>query len=416
MDSRHDKKILQEKPAIELSFYGCAFEGHVEQGYCLECLKCSHQLIGDTYERQVLGLIIICPVCRSVNATPERSRGEPVSSLAVVIKVGNYNFNNPVTTDRPVMIVSERTMQDYQKEVNFKQTEKDMNNVSETELNAHYLKNVAIKAIKLMDGHLYRQRLATHVKSAASKTPKSRSHRLIELIEYAQKLEKQLAKSGGVTSVIINGNLISELMSIVNMFERWQLHPASNALHRALSNSDDVQHSLMQMIVASYLADEGNGVSLVFKKAASKRIPDITVRPTLLETLQVEIKTPTKLHGPIEALTVSDATGIVKKALRAASTKRGQLDPAHAGILAICGFHLKQDIVDLLKKAVADTLHRQAKQKSHLAAVIICALTYEHTRIVGNKGSIINQSFRPITIFEIVRHPGYRGSLKLEIG
>lgn len=421
-----EEKLAQEEPIIHLAFKGLAFIGNAKPGYNLDCKGCGHGLVRGAYEQQILGLKIECPVCEVLNPTQKRKKGESIPTRVVVLKSSGSTKGGPMPAEaaavsglvkplkKPVILhaissVGEPELRNYQREVGVGSSAPQSE-----ELTADYLKSIATKAINLMGENLYKRNLSTYRKSASSKTPKPTTHRLVGLIQYVLSSSKRLDKSGRVEPVEIDGNLLSEIVTVVNMFERWRNHPACEDLRKSLANSNDVQHSLMQMLVASYLADQGQGVSLVFKKDEGKRIPDITVKPTFMEVLQVEIKTPVKLHGPIDTLKQSEATQVIEKALTAASAKRGQIDPKHTGIVAICGFHLGQDTLDILEKTATDILQRQSKRKIHLIAVMICALSYRSTETIGVNQEVAKKSFSPVIKVKTVRHRGYKGGLTLK--
>lgn len=417
-----EEKSSQEEP-IRLTFKGYAFIGDDKPGYHLDCIRCGHGLVKGAQDRQILGLKIECPVCRMLNSTQKRERGEPIPTRVVVIKSSEYKERSSINAeaayvdpskplDKPVIlhdsiVVSEQTLREYQGEVGVGSIIQQPK-----ELTADYLTVIAKKAINLMGKSQYKKNFASSHKLSSSKIPKFTVHRLVELIQFALHSAEQLRKGAG-NMVIINGDLLSELILVVNMFERWKGHPAWGELRKSLANSNDVQHSLMQMIVASYLADNGNGVSLVFKRIEGKKIPDIEVKSTFVENLQLEVKTPVKLHGPINVLTQNEVTRIIEKALEAASTKGGQLDPQNSGIVAICGSHLRQDVIDLLENITNDILQRQVNRKSHLAAVLICVLSYHNIKLVGNNHQIVSQSFIPTMTAKVVKHPGYKRNLMI---
>lgn len=400
-----------DKPKISLSYLGPAFKGKIGSGYDMFCKICGQVLIKDAYPRQILGLIIVCPGCRSLNYTDERGAGEPISSRAVVIKEGTYNFSNPVDgVEKPELLVSERSLIDYQKEVGTGWVSGRISKFFSTE----YFEDQVIKAIALIGRENYEKHLQSYERSRNSKTPSSDNHRIVEVVEYARGVAQRMDMAGDKDPVNIDGDIIAELVMMNSLFERWQNHPAILEMKQALVNPGNFLHTIMQIAIASYLADQGNGVSLSIKEVVGKRMPDILVRPTLLENLNVEVKTPKRLRNSLIGLNISEAEKIIERYVdEAASTKNGQLDPDHSGILAICGSHLTGEVMNALKVGSEHILIRQSHRKPHLAAITIGNLTYVHNKVVNPQGVITSQSFAPAMKTEIIKHPGYKGSLTL---
>src|SRR5262249_39818422 len=197
--------------------------------------------------------------------------------------------------------------------------------------------------------------------------PASR-HRLIELIENAVATAADLDQGGQ----FVNGDYLSELYMCVSLFTRWRNHPAYPHLLKTLADGQEVQHTIMLLAVASYLADAGNGVGIVFRQS-NRRMPDLWLTPRLTERLNLEVKTPTELRGPRNTtITGNDAEKLISRLLKkAASGESGQLDQRHSGTLAIGGFHLDSRSFDILVRAATRVLASQSSQKQHLAALLI---------------------------------------------
>jgi hypothetical protein len=338
-----------DESAILVAFDGPAFVGDAtDLSYDLNCLKCGSILIKKVHNRQILGLVIEC-TCGQQNKTQDRFPGEPISSRCVLINFGKYLISSSISVEeRPVQTVGESAMAAYRREVGYRQNE-DANEPMSL-LDAGFLRERADQAVTLMGKETYKRKLSALRKSAQSRTPMNKVNRLVELIEYARETAVRLQKAGSDLPVSIDGDRISELISITAMFRRWEKHPALSDLRKTLADSDNVYHSMMQLIVASYLVDNNNGVSLVFENVEGKRIADIYVRPTFVEDLYVEVKTPVALHGPLNApLSLRDADNLIEKYLSAVSTKRGQVDENDSAILAICGLHLSAKAIKHLR-------------------------------------------------------------------
>ena len=254
-----------------------------------------------------------------------------------------------------------------------------------------------------------------HLKAAdergqSSPTPPASRHRLIELIDNAAATAADLDQGGR----IVNGDLLSELYTRVSLFTRWRHHPAYTHLLKTLADGPEVQHTIMVLAVASYLADAGNGVGIVFRQD-NQRIPDLWVTPSVTERLNLEVKTPTELRGPrTTTITSDDAEKLISRQLKkAASSGSGQLDQHYSGILAIGGFHLGPRSFDILVHAATRVLASQSSRKKHLAAVLIIELSYGVITVIDPIAGPGHAIFQPSLRAELIRHPGYRGSLDI---
>jgi hypothetical protein len=249
----------------------------------------------------------------------------------------------------------------------------------------------------------------------SSPTPPHSRHRLIELIDWAERSAVQLEQQGQVEKVSLDGNLLAELSTTISLLQRWRNHPAWSNLAATLASSTEGQHTVMLLGLASYLADNGNGVGIVIGSARG-RIPDIWIEPTLLERLEVEVKTPQALRGPrAQPLTIDEAIKIVESQLdKAASTKRGQLNTDHSGIVAIGGYHLGTGSLETLEKACKKVLARQSHRKKHVAALAVSEISYNSTNVIDRMGKQVFGQFTPTLQVRVARHPGYAGSLHIE--
>jgi hypothetical protein len=120
------------------------------------------------------------------------------------------------------------------------------------------------------------------------------------------------------------------------------------------------------------------------------------------------------LRGPVSPPAQAELMRIVESQIdKAASTKRGQLDPNESGILAIGAFHLRPAFIDDLEAAVATVLSKQRSRKPHLLSVVVGVIGYHGTTTVDENDRVTMKDFQPHVIFRVVKHPGYKGPLTL---
>lgn len=376
-----------------------------------QCGKCGALLLERLYERQVLDILVRCYNCGGVGAMPSREPGEPLAGRPVVLSAGKSRLTSQVRIDSNyVLLVGPQALAGYRHETGANQASSEgLYPQSLTEISANGLRSLTSDAAALL-GERFSHLKAADARGQSSPTPPANRHRLIELIDQVETAAVKLDGGGGV----VDGNALSELSTCVALFQRWQYHPAYPHLLKTLADGLEVQHTIMVLGAASYLADAGNPVGIVFRPS-SGRIPDLWVTPNLIERLNLEVKTPRELRGPrAKALTGAAAeellTGLLKKA---ASTGSGQLDQRHSGVLAIGGFHLGSSF-DVAVSAGTRVLAAQASRKPHLAALLLMNVTYQTTQVVDAAGNSAGPTtFQPILQTELVRHPGYRGSLEI---
>jgi hypothetical protein len=388
-----------------------AFRGVADTGIDWLCPSCGTVLIrGAVHEHQFLDLRFRCYSCQAVGGSPARPPGRPLAGLPLLVPAGNYLLGSSVdTTARPVMCVGQQALDGYEVETGRGQP------AVPVEISAQGLRDAADYAAELLGEH-YDALLEADERGRSSPTPPARRHRLIELIRYARGATTLLDQQRFRARIDLDGNMLSELVTVVSLFRRWSEHPMWAKLVATLTHETEVQHSLMVLAVASYLVDAGNGVGIV-GAASAGRIADLWAEPSLLERLDVEVKTPQDLRGPRESpLQLDEAVRVVERQVKkAASTRHGQLKPDGSGILALGAYHLGEGATDLLKAAAESVLRRQTGRKEHLAGIIVAELSYQTETVVDASGQVIS-TFGPTLENRLVRHPGYRGDLELHEG
>ena len=375
------------------------------------CYRCGSLLLQGMHEREILDLLVICYTCGATSATPQREAGEPLAGRPVLLPPGRYRLSSQVsTTNQPVMLVGIQALNGYLKETGLEQlSEAGHYALGHSKLSADFLQTLASDAAALL-GERFAHFKAADERGRSSPTPPASRHRLIELIENATATAADLDQGGQ----IVNGDFLSELSTCVSLFTRWRHHPAYPHLLKTLADGTEVQHTIMLLAVASYLVDAGNGVGIVFRQS-NQRIPDLWLTPSVTERLNLEVKTPTELRGPRKTtITGYEGDKLISRLLKkAASGGSGQLDQRHSGTLAIGGFHLGSRSFDVLVRVATRVLASQSSRKQHLAALLIMELNYQTTTVIDPIAGTSHTTFQPLLRAELIRHPGYRGSLDI---
>jgi uncharacterized Zn finger protein (UPF0148 family) len=375
------------------------------------CPECRASLIEGVHDGQIFDLAIRCPRCAADSLCETRPAGRPLAGRPVLIPAGKYRLNRTLDLSAPVMMVGQQAIDGYVRETGARWgSASGADYQLGRQLDPDGLNGLAEDLVALL-GDRYGKLLAGHQRGLASPTPPRTPHRLLELIDYARKAAVALAEHVEPERLDLDGNLISELWTTVTMFHRWRFHPAWPSLVASLTNPTEVQHSVMTLLVASYLVDSGNGVGIV-TVGPPGRIPDLWALPTVVEQLDLEVKTPLDLRGPrARPLDDHGAFRLVERLFNeAASSSRGQLNPSHSGVLAIGGYHLGQGGVDTLEKAAQEVLRRQSHRKPHVAGIIVCESSYVYETTAAGT------SMTPAMHQRLIRHPGYTGGLDLRDG
>lgn len=258
------------------------------------CYRCGSLLLEGMHERQILNLLVSCYACGTTAATPQREPGEPLAGRPLLFPPGRYRLSNQVSVvDKPVMLVGIQALNGYQQETGLEPlSEVGRDTLGHSDISAGFLRTLAFEASALL-GERFAHLKAADERGRSSPTPPASRHRLIELIDNAAATAADLDQGGR----IVNGDFLSELYTCVSLFKRWCRHPAYPHLLMTLADGPEVQHTIMLLAVASYLADAGNGVGIVFRQS-NQRIPDLWLTPSVTERLNLEVKTPTEFRGP----------------------------------------------------------------------------------------------------------------------
>ncbi len=368
------------------------------------------------YRRQFLDILFRCFSCGKLGASPSRRPGEPLAGRPILVPPGQYRLDSVLDVVRkPAMLVGRQALDGYLAETSAPARSLSTPTSAPLEISTGFLRDLVARAVHLL-GERYDRLRASDARGQSSPTPPARRNRLIELISYAEEAAHALEMQTPDKTVALDANKLSELYAIVDQFERWRNHPAWPQLVVGLANETEVQHSFILLVIASYLRDAGNGVGLVFEEA-SGRIPDLWIEPSLVERLDIEVKTPVAPRGPRKlALSPGKAEDVITRQVKkAASARSGQLDPNFSGILAIGAFHLTPSELEELISAAQRVLEGQQSRKPHLAGIIVSAFGYTLDTLGDVQGAPRIQ-FAPSLRTRVVRHPGYRGDLAIEEG
>jgi hypothetical protein len=128
----------------------------------------------------------------------------------------------------------------------------------------------------------------------------------------------------------------------------------------------------MTLALASWMTDAGNGVALDANAGGAQRAADlwVTVRPGV--RFVVEIKVSGALLRPNKPLTQDLSEKVIRRQLKKAGTDPGdQLGPQNPGILAVGGFQLASEDLNMLETAATNLLGELGSGWPHIASIAI---------------------------------------------
>ena len=395
--------------------FGLIALGDADPGVNWHCPACGELLAQAVYPSQFLDVLFECFSCGELCASLRRQPGQPLTSRLFPLPPGKYRLDKTLNvTGKAPMVIGRQALDGYIAETSVGSASSVAETFVPREINASFLRELVRKAANLL-GDRYERLRASDQRGQSSPTPPVRRHRLIELICYAEEASRALdipARPGEQRK--LDADKFNELNGLVIMFELWKNHPAWPKLVSGLASETECQHSFIILAVAWYLLDAGNGVGLMFKDALG-RIPDLWIEPNLVERVYIEVKTPIALRGRRPSpLSVKEAEDIISRSVKkAASRRRGQLDPEYSGLLAFGTFHLTSDEVATLISAANHILERQQSRKSHLAGIIVSSFSYT-TNTTTDALGIPRIEFTPTLQTRVVRHPGYEGDITIK--
>jgi hypothetical protein len=268
------------------------------------CPSCAAFLLGGLDERQYLDIIVRC-TCEAYSATPSREFGEPITLRSVVpLERRIYRITIGGFEPKSVMMVGARAFEEYALETGKRSVDSPMPPLGGTLGGPDLLRTQADQIVALL-GSRYDTLVARH--------RRGHHHRLIELEHYARELARYMQFVPG--TIDADPVKLSEMAAITSLFERWKHHPAIPELIDSQRSAEEVRHTIAVLTLSSFLVDHENGVGIFRRSSRDGRVADLWLAVTLIARLEIEVKAPQTLLGPLEqTLTYANAHRIVKAA------------------------------------------------------------------------------------------------------
>jgi hypothetical protein len=383
---------------------GPVIKGEHSAGEDYACPWCERRTL---IERGILSglwdLVIECGACNRRSATPQLPPGMALGQPLVVLTVGTYRISDPVLQDVSVVLAGQPAVERRSTE-----TSKGREGPhSEAVLDAALCEGLLTEIEGLLPDLLADLR-PTYRRGGTSPTPPRVPHRLLQLMDRVEASARSL-RDDEIPQV--DAAALIELRSAATILKRWQGDPAWPVLIRSMREPTSYGHTIITLVVASALTDQGNGVALEAAKGVqSKRTADLRLAIGAMDRFDVEVKSPILLQDPIPALGARQAKKLVHKLLkRAAAGSRRQLGSEHPGLLAIGGFNMSPAHLDMLERASAGAFASARAQHSQLAGILLvtCGLALENFTQVPSGLFVPGEE----SSMQALRHEAWSGAL-----
>jgi len=385
--------------------------GNSPENITWEC-PCGQVLGTGLYARQLLNILIRCGACLRLLESPSRKPGQPIPGRSVYLPPGGtYLIGGQLdVVDKPVMMVGHEALLGYARETGRRIPEVYEPSLKPvlTNLDSGSLAGVATELTSLL-GDDYHRLAAADARGLQSRTPPAHRHRVLELIEFAQKTSEELAAWDEERSFSLDGDLLAEALTVLAVARRWENHPAWPALRNSLVSESEPPHTVMLLAVASYLVDASNGVGVHVDASRNNRTTaDMWLEPDLTQRVDLEVKTPRALRGPQALIAEPHAVAILERALKKSGRQRRN---TRSSLLVVGGYHMGQSY-DVVVRTAKAMLVLERRRWRGLAGIVIADCTYETHNTADGQST----QFSPVARVEIATHPGYDGELSIDAG
>jgi hypothetical protein len=168
----------------------------------------------------------------------------------------------------------------------------------------------------------------------------------------------------------------------------------------------------MVIAAASALIDDGNNVGLQ-GSVSNAAIPDLWLQPTLLDRVDVEVKTPRIFRGPLpRPMDYKSAVGVIRERIKSATKTRNkasgpeaQIGLNNTGAVIVSGFHLGEANFRVFELA-AEAAMTDGAASDRIVGAGIMEITFASTS-TGGARPVLNRRF--------VVNPRYSGDARVDL-
>ena len=325
-----------------------------DDGVDFVCAGCATALVSRAHERQVVGVLIRCPVC-GLLVGRDRLPGEAMIGAPVLYPSGTTTVPEPgwIGADQ---VTGEVAFMTYAREVGRQIPPRGLS--APLDRDGDTIRGWADRVRSAL-GPAYDALVRSDAIGQASRTPPPNRHLAIALLEGAEVAARTLDDAIANPDVFFTqrADVVSDLQQFAEQLERWDRHPLRDQIHADLRPADGTRHTIAMLTAAGYLADQNVGVELVESGTGAHR-GDLWLYPNLGLRVGVEVKGPEMFWGRRTRLDPAETVKVIEKKIKKA---RSQLDHRYPSMLVVVGFHmygnwhvLQQATVD----AMSNTRHR----------------------------------------------------------
>lgn len=362
----------------------------------LVCRGCGHVLVEGYAPRLFAAVDFECFRCQSVTRTPCWPAGEPLPRPVVSLgESGRYRLVGTVDKrSGDVVFASAQEIARVEMGSGIRSPE----NTRHGELSLEGLNAIEIRLSGMLDGF----------QSCMQRTRKARRSGNLNFLKYPPawalvQLQESISASDGIDLDSPDATALATLHGLLGLLPRWQHHERFPAMCAALLNEFD--HSMAQLIAASYLADAGNAIGFGEPGLDGGRSPDLFVNMGAYTRHSLEVKAPTELRWPCSMPSRDRLKRIVKDAIKAS---RGQITHEDGGVLVL-GASIDNPEFPGLIRSVIEQLVKDEGVTARISGVVVVIRSLDPNARIDL--DILNLTSSSEIFF--VRNPAYSGPIKI---
>lgn len=283
------------------------------------CSKCQHTLIGGFRTQNFADIEIECFKCHAISRTPGwEEKGPFPRQLLSMGERGRFLVKGTVNAHAEVTVASGREIDRVIGLYGIRNPDE-----SPLALNAQSLRDF-VEVIDLITNSMLSNEIGRARRARNARNPRflSRSYLAWSIDRLQVALENSQLDLSGDEGVALN------LLHVArHLIQRWGHHPLFPLLARELVSN--FHHGATSLIVASYLAENGNRIGFTDTPAMTGRSPDLYVKLDATDHAAIEVKAPPALQWPNINVQVEKT---VAAQLRSAKT---QITGSHGGLVVI---------------------------------------------------------------------------------
>lgn len=347
----------------------------------LICENCRESVLVENYlEDCFVGIGLQCFKCKNVTWTPSLPEGEIFPQKTLTLgREGRFLIGASVVNSKDVVMTCDQEL-----DLAESHTAPKSSTTKNLELSVDNIE-LLITELDVLSGGRFNKYIHSATRSVTHGSVYFRENPLAWSLVL---LKNQLVAN---ELTINNPTLVALgfLQSYRDVLARWRNHMHFPILAQEFCAY--FYHTLIQLVVASYLTDHGNRIAInVAGEKEGVRNADLYVRLSGSEKLFVEIKGPEAFEWIASDITLGKMKKVVEKCL---SNSRGQIDMNNPGILVIGSTCLENDFLAALEKVLRNVLHAKGRSYKAIAGIATVGLKEVSLEANRNDGSKVSTAF-----------------------